>query len=298
MKMSEFNLDKVLALLENANEQGIDVSFANDELSLRFQKGGKIDKVILDELKLNKPSLIHYFKTHTTKGRHISLPPIQKNTRENGIGIPLSFAQERLWFIDQLEGSLQYHIPSVLHLRGKLNTDALANAIQHIVNRHEILRTVIREINGQPLQFITESDNWQLDMVDGLSFGDDKNILQDLVQQSINRPFDLSKDSMIRAQLIRLNEQYHVLVVTLHHIAADGWSASIIVRELLELYNAFEKETIPNLQPLPIQYADYAAWQRQYLQGEVLDKSLAWWKEKLKDLTTLQLPVDYPGLLS
>ena len=291
--MSDFNLDKVIRLLENANEQGINVSFADDELSVRFQKGNKIDKVFLDELKLNKPFLIHYFKTHAAKGKKASLPPLQKSVRNELKGTQVSFAQERLWFIDQLEGSVQYHIPTVLQLKGNLNIDALTFAIQQIVNRHEVLRTVIRESEGQAWQYIKEKDGWQLNMVDGSMYLDGTDRFQNYIQQLINETFDLSKDYMIRAHLLMISEQNHVLVVTLHHIASDGWSTSIIVRELVELYESFEKGRVSGLLPLPIQYADFAIWQRQYLQGGVLDKKLAYWKEKLQGLTTLQLPVDY-----
>ncbi len=213
--------------------------------------------------------------------------------KERPAFIPLSFNQERLWFIDQLEGSAQYHIPAVLRLNGKLNKDALAFAITQIINRHEVLRTVIREAEGQAYQFIQQQNGWQLSSSDGAAYKKDPAGLQQYVQQLINRPFDLAKDHMLRAELIGISEQEHVLVVTLHHIASDGWSTSIIINELVELYQSFEEGTIAQLEPLSIQYADFSIWQQEYLKDEILDKKLAYWKQKLEGTTALQLPTDY-----
>ena len=291
--MSEFDLDKVLKLLHHANQQGINIAFENEELSVRFQKGKNIEKKFLDELKSNKPFLVHYFKTHASNGNASNRLRLQKIDRDGIEEIPLSFAQERLWFIDKLEGSVQYHIPAVLQLRGQLNIEALSYAIQQIINRHEVLRTVIQEKDGKASQYINAEDGWQLNTEDGTAYLNDDAGLQRYIQQLIEQPFDLSKDYMIRANLLTLSGQVHVLVVTLHHIASDGWSTAIMVRELVELYNSFEKGRKNILPPLDIQYADFAAWQRKYLQGELLDQKLAYWKNKLQGVETLQLPIDY-----
>ena len=218
---------------------------------------------------------------------------LQKAERNELNGMQVSFAQERLWFIDQLEGSIQYHIPTILNLKGNLNVEALQYAIQQVINRHEVLRTVIRENEGRAWQYIKDKDGWQLNKLDGNQYKQDPDQLQSFIQQLINAPFNLANDYMLRAHLLGISEQEHVLIVTLHHIASDGWSNSIIVRELVELYNAYEKRETPDLLPLPIQYADFANWQRQYLEGELLEKKLLYWKEKLKDVSILQLPVDY-----
>ena len=207
--------------------------------------------------------------------------------------IPLSFSQERLWFIDRLDGSQQYHVPAVLRLKGTLNKAALAAALQNVVNRHEVLRTTIIQQEGIPYQLILDKDGWQLDEVDGTAYIDSPEELQRYIRQLILAPFDLSKDHMIRAHLIALGAAEHVLVFTLHHIASDGWSRSVLVREVVEGYSAFEEGRPVNLPALPVQYADYAIWQRNYIQGETLEKKLDYWKEKLADVTPLQLPADF-----
>jgi len=207
--------------------------------------------------------------------------------------IPLSFSQERLWFIDRLEGSVQYHVPAVIRLKGNLNINALTFALQGIVNRHEVLRSVMQEEDGQVYQHVKYPGGWELAIVDGSAYMADDSLLQQYIQQLIRAPFDLSKDDMFRASLITLNEGEFILVATLHHIASDGWSRSILVKEVVELYNSHEEGREPQLPTLKVQYADYAIWQRANLSGEVFDKKLGYWKNKLDDVTTLQLPADF-----
>ncbi|MEJ7675714.1 MAG: condensation domain-containing protein [Chitinophagaceae bacterium] len=207
--------------------------------------------------------------------------------------MPLSFGQERLWFIDQLEGSVQYHIPLIRRLKGNVNVDALTFAFRNIINRHEVLQTVIKEIQGEAFQYIKEKNLWQLDIINDTKYQQDPQTIQQYVNSLIQLPFDLLKDDMLRATLIRLGPDEHVLVVVIHHIASDGWSIPIVVKELTELYAAYIEDRSPKLGSLPIQYADYAFWQRKYLQGEVLEKKLTYWKQKLEGVTVLQLPTDY-----
>ena len=216
--------------------------------------------------------------------------------------IPLSFSQERLWFIDRLEGSVRYHVTAALRLKGKLNTEALAYSLQSIINRHEVLRSVMIEVDGKAYQEIRDKDQWTLHTVDGSEYEnadlkENKHIkekLQNHILELINVPFDLSEDHMIRGHLIKINELDHLLVLTMHHIASDGWSLSVMVKELVELYEAYELGRDPELEPLQIQYADYALWQRKYLQGEIYDSKLDYWREKLEGIEPLHLPTDFP----
>ena len=233
-------------------------------------------------------ALAVYLDTHK-KG--LLLPVIMAQPRPELI--PLSFSQERLWFIDRLEGSVQYHIPAVLRISGTLNKDALANTLKAIVNRHEVLRTVIREKEGRPYQHIINRDGWQLTEVDGAMFRQDAEGLLKYIEQLKNEPFNLSVDYMLRAHLITLNEEAHVLVVTQHHIASDGWSISVLVKEVVALYSSYNQDREPDLAPLEIQYADYSLWQRNHLQGDLLNTKLGYWKDKLQDVKVLRLPTDY-----
>ncbi|OUJ73687.1 non-ribosomal peptide synthetase [Hymenobacter crusticola] len=225
--------------------------------------------------------------------KDLVLPPIVAQSRPGRI--PLSFSQERLWFIDQLEGSVQYHVPIVLRLRGKLDQGALSAALFGILQRHEVLRTVLREQDGQAYQQVLPHDDWQLTRLDGCVYQADPEAVQLQVQQCISKPFDLANDPMLRAALIGLaNPEEHLLVITMHHIASDGWSLSVFFRELVALYEAQVAGQVAPFAPLPVQYADFALWQRQNLNATRLEKPLTYWKEKLADVAQLQLPTDFP----
>ena len=217
-------------------------------------------------------------------GNETLLPPITVLSRPEFI--PLSFSQERLWFIDQLEGSVHYHMPSVLKLKGKLNQDALEHALQSIVRRHEVLRSVIKSTEGVPYQEIRSADQWKLAIIEV------KDDLTATINALILHPFELSADYMLRAGLIKLQEEEHLLVLTMHHIACDGWSINILVDELTANYQAALQNTKAQLPDLAIQYADYAIWQRTYLAGEILKSQQDYWSAKLGDAASLELPLD------
>ncbi|MBO9732436.1 MAG: amino acid adenylation domain-containing protein [Chitinophaga sp.] len=292
--MPGFNLVDIIDLLEKAKDNGVNVSFDNDKLIVKTDKKKTVNSSILSELKENKAFLVEYFQKYQqgteTTSRHEKIIPVHRN---GSTRIPLSFNQERLWFIDQLEGSVQYHMPAVLRLKGKLNLEALAAALQWIVNRHEVLRTVIWQTDGVAFQQVQEKDRWELIVKDGKSYYGKDTDLQAYIKSLVDIPFDLSADHLLRAHLIMLAEEEFVLVVTLHHIAADGWSLGIIVHELVAGYLSFTEGHSAGMEPLPVQYADYAAWQRSYLSGEVLDKKLGYWKKQLEGVAVLQLPADY-----
>jgi amino acid adenylation domain-containing protein/thioester reductase-like protein len=220
--------------------------------------------------------------------------------------LPLSSSQRRLWFIDRMEGSINYHIPFTLQLRGAIDKAALAFALRTIIERHEVLRTVFTAEDGEPWQQVLPIDGWQLQETsvstnDPVSTSDPITIghigsgdILPFASQWINTPFDLEKDHLFRAMLIKVSADEHLLIMVLHHIAADGWSVSILAKELVELYQAYHLQRPHRLAPLPVQYGDYALWQRQYLEGGVLDAQLSYWKQKLQDTTVLQLPTDHP----
>ncbi|MEO6549687.1 MAG: amino acid adenylation domain-containing protein [Ferruginibacter sp.] len=237
------------------------------------------------------PSIAVLAQHIESQTRGLMLPPVDVQFRPDLI--PLSFSQERLWFIDRFEGSVQYHMPAILELKGKLDTGSLTHTLQNIVNRHEVLRTLILENEGVPHQVIMPKDGLQVSYIDGSGYRKDSEGLHKNIRQLINIPFDLSKDHMLRAAVITLEQDIHILVVTIHHIASDGWSISIIVKEVMELYSAFKQARTDDLAPMDIQYADYAIWQRKYIDGEILEKKLSYWKRQLQGVAPLQLPLDY-----
>lgn len=203
--------------------------------------------------------------------------------------IPLSYNQQSLWFIHQLEGSIQYHIPLILDIRGKLDFTAMEEAFQIILNRHESLRTVIREKDGMPCQILLEMDRWKLDSKELR----DQKLLNKEITSLIKIPFDLSADYMMRACLISMAQDQHCLVITLHHIASDGWSSNILKKELMESYHSFANGIRVSLPPLPIQYIDYAIWQRNFLNSDLIQNKIDYWEAKLQNVSTLQLPTDF-----
>jgi amino acid adenylation domain-containing protein/non-ribosomal peptide synthase protein (TIGR01720 family) len=235
------------------------------------------------------PTVAQLVDRITKTSETVVLPAIVKYLHRPA-NIPLSFSQERLWFIDKLEGSVQYHIPLVLRLTGKINERLLEQALQGIIERHEVLRTIIHEVEGKGYQKIINSSDWQLLRTEISAL--DINNLENFLKGHIDKPFDLSKDYMLRAELMRKTETDHILLVTLHHIASDGWSSSIMITEFMDLYQSFELGKSTSLKPLVIQYADYAIWQREYLKGIILETKLNYWKKKLQDLTPLEMPTD------
>ena len=212
--------------------------------------------------------------------------------------IPLSFAQTRLWFLDQLQPlSAFYNIPLALRLSGQLNIAAIESSINEIIQRHEALRTNFTTQEGQPVQIIASTLNLKLLVVDLLYLPESSREIeaQRLAFEEVNRPFNLERDPLVRGTALQLGETEYILVLTMHHIISDGWSLGIFVRELTELYKAFCTGSPPVLPLLPVQYADFAVWQRQWLSGEVLKTQLHYWEEQLKNAPNLlQLPADRP----
>ncbi len=206
----------------------------------------------------------------------------------------LSFNQESLWFIDRVAGSVHYHIPAVYELTGNLNVEVLERALQSIVERHEILRTVIREEAGEAFQYVLDQRAWTMSRTSDPTFANNPEILRRFLQREHARPFSLATDPMFRAMLVDLGEDQYVLLITVHHIASDGWSAPLIEAELRAFYTSFLNDQPPALKPLPLQYADYALWQRSQLQQAGAEQHLNYWKNKLGGVNPLQLQLDYP----
>jgi amino acid adenylation domain-containing protein len=225
----------------------------------------------------------------------VLVPPLVSTERT--ADPPLSFAQQRLWFLDQLEpGGTTYLIPHALYMRGALDATVLERSLEELVRRHESLRTTFFVRADQPVQVIHPAGRFYLPLIDLSSLAEDarERVSLQLVRQEAQRPCDLTRGPLLRAFLLRLQDQEHIFLITAHHIISDAWSGELLIRELTELYQAFVAGEPSPLSPLPIQYADFALWQRQWLQGAVLEAQLDYWKRQLAGVEVLELPTDYP----
>jgi amino acid adenylation domain-containing protein len=262
-----------------------------DELSVELQQRRSEIIAFLEQVNLTRPT-----------------PTAMIPTVDRDRPLPLSFAQQRLWFLEQLQPDT-YTIPIAVRLTGQLNVEVLEQVFNQIVARHEILRTNFLVIDGEPIQSITADRPIQLKYIALQDSQDSQSIAETqedrvkaLALAAAQQPFDLVNDPLIRLSLLKLSELEHVLLLTLHHIVTDGWSMDVLLRELVTIYRSMteygqissSQPTSPILPMLPIQYADFAVWQRQWLQGEVLDQQLSYWQQQLQDLSVLQLPTDFP----
>ncbi len=211
---------------------------------------------------------------------------------------PLSFAQQRLWFLDQLTpGSPVYNIPAAVRLKGRLDVQALERCFDEIVRRHEILRTTFTIVDGNPAQIVGKHRPIKLALVDLSKMPPDEREAQvsQLAAEESQRPFDLTSGPLLRVTLFRLSAEDHVLLLVIHHIISDGWSTGVLIREVAALYQSFSRGRPSPLGELPIQYADFAKWQREHLQGERLEALLDYWRWRLNDCpSVLELPADRP----
>ncbi|MEH1944165.1 MAG: amino acid adenylation domain-containing protein [Nostoc sp.] len=248
------------------------------------------------EIQERKAEIIEFLET-SNRTNNYSFRPIVPISRSGNL--PLSFAQQRLWFLDQLiPNNPFYNIPLALHLTGSLNKAALEQTFNEIVRRHEALRTTVGIQSGQPVQVINPMLTITLPVIDLRQLPQAEREIQArrLTTQEAQRPFNLSTDSLLQVKLLWLDETQYILLLTMHHIVSDGWSIGVLIQEIAALYTAFASNQPSPLPKLTIQYADFAYWQRQWLQGEVLEKQLSYWQKQLDGISMLNLPTDRPRL--
>ena len=228
------------------------------------------------------------------KGDAVDTAPMISVSRERPL--PLSFEQQRLWFLDQLmPGNPFYNVPVAYRIKGRLDVEALEHSINRIVERHEMLRTVFAMVDEMPAQHVQAPIAVKVQLVEAWDQVSSETELGRLVQKEGRRPFDLSRGPLLRAKLLRLTECDHVLIVTMHHIVADGVSMEVFATELATLYEARCRGDQATLPELAVQYADYAVWQRRALEGEGMKRQLEYWKHQLAGTPlTLNLPTDHP----
>lgn len=291
----EQTFNKTIDLIYTAKQAGIELFLNGEKLQLRHAENKTIAKDLLDEIRNNKNVIIEFLKNDSYKSKSVNqtqslITPYNRNTISN---VPLSFAQERLWFIDKLEGSVQYHTLIPLRLKGNLNAEALEAAVKSVIKRHEILRTVYVEFDGIGYQNVKDPSPWKMDYLDGAALQNNKVLLNETIHNINKQPFDLSKDFMLRGTLINIADDDHLLVVSIHHIACDAWSAPIIIKEVTQHYAAALNGQPYELPATQLQFADYAVWEKNHLREDVIQTKLAYWKTKLEGLTPLQLPYDF-----
>ena len=245
------------------------------------------------EIQQRKAEILEFLKAanYTNNSSSTPLVPISRSE------IPLSFAQQRLWFLDQLvPNNPFYNVPVALCLTGSLNLAALSQTFNELVQRHEALRTTFVIVEGQPVQVINPTLNISLSVIDlrQLSQTDREIQARQLTIEETKRPFNLSTQPLLRVKLLHLDETEYILVLNMHHIVSDGWSIGVLIHEVAALYAAFVNNQPNPLPKLTIQYADFAYWQRKWLQGEVLERQLSYWQRQLDGISMLNLPTDRP----
>ncbi|TSC19392.1 condensation domain-containing protein, partial [Corallococcus sp. Z5C101001] len=258
---------------------------------VRMETGAELPLRALFEAPTVEALALRLEKTGSAKAP--ALVPVSRDAP-----LPLSFAQQRLWFIDQLEpGTALYNVPVAVRLEGTLRQDVLERALGEVVRRHEALRTTFVAGDPEPVQRTASHGAFTLSVDDLTSNDGDarESAARRRVEQEVLRPFELAHGPLFRALLLKLDAREHVLVVTMHHIVSDGWSLGVLVREVGALYAAFVQGQPSPLPELPVQYADYAAWQRGWLQGATLQREVDYWKRKLSGAPpVLELPTDRP----
>jgi amino acid adenylation domain-containing protein/FkbM family methyltransferase len=229
-------------------------------------------------------------------GRSVLLPPLKATDRDRPL--PLSFAQQRLWFLEQLEPeSVAYNVPAAMRITGPLNLPVLERAFTEIVRRHESLRTIFPQAKGEAYQVVLPAQPFVLAVEDLTPYGaaEREQKAAELTAAEARRPFDLAVGPVFRMRVIKLSSEEHVMLFTMHHIISDGWSMGVLVREVATLYDSFSRGEASPLGELAIQYGDYAVWQREYLEGEVLEEQLRYWRKQLQGAPALlELPTDRP----
>ena len=253
-----------------------------------------LDQRIATHSPTARPLLQRQREEQSTKRGRGTIP----SREASGRPVPLSFAQESLWLVEQLApGTVAYNEPVVLRIAGQLNTALLERSLQVLLARHESLRTSFQMCEGHPVQVIASTLHLPLEVVDFQDFREDERepLARATLAASAAQPFDLGEAPLLRVKLLRLADDQHLLLLVLHHIITDGWSVEVLVGELTALYGAFSAGVPAPLPDLPLQYADYALWQRGHLQGELLEQLLTYWRGRIAGApAVLELPTDHP----
>ncbi|MGH1396828.1 MAG: condensation domain-containing protein, partial [Trichormus sp.] len=284
-------LDQVLSELRQRNVQ---LWLEGDRLRYRAAKDSLTPELMAD-LKTQKTEIIKFLRQITTVAS-ANIPPVVCCERNDNL--PLSFGQQRLWFLHQFEpDSSSNNMPVVVRFTGNLNVSILEESLKEVVRRHEVLRTTFPAVDGKPTQVIATDVSLTLPIVDLRQVPEAEREAEALrlATDEAHRPFDLAKGPILRVLLLRLSQQEHLFIWNMHCIVCDGASSDVFYQDLTTIYKALAEGKPSPLPPLPVQYADFAHWQHQWLQGEVLESQVNYWQQKLAgSLPIIQLPYDRP----
>lgn len=281
------NVD-ILDILNELKAHGAIAVLEHGKLQIKKPAEAKLDAVLIEQLKDNKSAIIDFLSSSERTTAIEKIEVIDRNMAR----IPLSYSQERIWFIDKFEGSTSYHIPTLRKITGALNVQALQKAFSGVINRHEVLRTIYQDHEGAPYQEILAEKDWSFDVLDfcRASHGE----IIDFINRETNRPFKLHRDPSVRAILLKATDDCHYFSIVIHHIATDGWSIPIFYNDLIQHYDAFLAGKEPDLPKLNLQYVDFAAWQRKKWDRTTIDNKLDYWQQKLSEYEPLKLNTDFP----
>lgn len=284
--MEKTDILETIEFIGTLKKREIELSFSEGRLRIFVKKGNKVEQEILEEISRRKALLTDYFRQYDqllVPREDVSGIPVYKRDAP----VPLSFMQERLWFIDKLNGSTDFHMSAVYNVKGNLDVDAFKEAVSKLVQRHETLRTNIRIVNNTPYQFIRPANDGCTGYFEGMIALNREEALL-LAREEIARPFNLETDRLLRVRLIACADGQQLMVMVLHHIIADGWSVALIMNEFAAFYQG---ATLP---PLSVQYADFCLWQREPAREAAMEKQCEYWKQQLADTSSLHLPLDFP----
>ena len=292
------NMSHIASLIVEAAEAGVTLFCRDGQLGFEL-RGDDFPEALKQQVVANKADIIEYLTQ--LEARQAETGPVRSEIVAVPRGndpLPLSFAQQRLWFIDRMEeGSSQYNMPGAMAVTGQFDIQCAEQAFAKVIERHDTLRTVFTTQNGDGVQVIREQVEFKLDYRDlqALPEQEREQTIEALLADEAERPFDLNCDVMLRAGYWQTSDDTGILSFNMHHIASDGWSMGILVDEFLSHYKAILAGQSAELPELAIQYADYALWQRDWLSGDVLEQQLSYWRTTLDDLPQLhELPIDFP----
>lgn len=280
----------MMDFLTKLRSRGIRLWLEDDNLRYHAPKGA-MTKELLTEISERKDEIIHFFR-RTRMELRANEDPVTPVLRDEKCRIPLTYSQQSMWVYDQLvKGNAAFNIFNAVKVTGVLDKNTVERALKKLINRHEALRTTFKNVDGKPVQVISQSDDVKLHETH-LGYCPDEESLTELLKEEARLLFDLEKGPLFRFHLFTLGEKEYVLTMTMHHIISDGWSNGVLVSELFTLYKAFVEGRTENLPELSIQFSDYAFWERNRLKGDLLKDLLDYWKRKLQNPTVLKLPLD------